>query len=115
MPEAAITSREAEAPTCKAGTHLETECDPNVVSACGQHSIDSCAADANCEVICYEGTDCSTSSQCLVNGGKCPVACVPDVPVEPGCYVGPDYLCYDGKTRKPTDYDCCFPPGGGGK
>lgn len=28
---------------------------------------------------------------------------------------GGGYLCYDGATHQVTDYDCCFPPGGGGK
>jgi hypothetical protein len=108
-------SSQATAATCDAGMHPETQCDAKVVSACEQRSVDRCDADSECVVVCYEGTDCPKDALCLANGSKCPIACVPDVVIEPGCYVGPYYLCYDGTTHKETNYDCCFPPGGGGK
>src|SRR5262249_36319426 len=110
---ALAAARASAAPECKTGTHPETKCDPSVVRRCEGRPISSCEDDKDCITVCYEGTDCTTETACAVNGANCPVECVKDVPVEPGCYVGPDYLCYDGKTHQETNYDCCFPPGGG--
>jgi hypothetical protein len=92
---------------CKSGTHPETRCDAELVRACNALPLSTCETAGKCVVVCYEGEDCPAQATCQVNGAECPVECVPDVVITPGCYVGADYLCYDGTTHKVTDYECC--------
>jgi hypothetical protein len=96
-----------QAANCETGTHPETRCDADLVRACSALPLATCETAGKCLVVCYEGEDCPAQATCQVNGAECPVECVLDVVITPGCYVGTDYLCYDGTTHKVTDYACC--------